>query len=169
MFYSWILRYYVSKDWTAKKLEVLVDVPDSLNLEHLRGSGAQPGEDLQPEVRAHCFAVSSALTALLGNCYGVLSKILPCACMHASSCLCYACLNARLVAYASKGALQVLVISVPHSCRATFQLITPKGIKKREVLPKNTSCGHCRMHRSRPAMRPPRRLHRLRCSQTQRL
>ncbi|EIE18246.1 ubiquitinyl hydrolase [Coccomyxa subellipsoidea C-169] len=42
-------RYYVSKDWTAKKLEVLVDVPDSLNLEHLRGSGAQPGEELQPE------------------------------------------------------------------------------------------------------------------------
>lgn len=60
MFYSWMRRYYVSKDWTAKKLEVLVDVPDSLNLEHLRGSGAQPGEELQPEVRAHCFAVSSA-------------------------------------------------------------------------------------------------------------
>ncbi|BDA47746.1 Ubiquitin carboxyl-terminal hydrolase 5 [Coccomyxa sp. Obi] len=42
-------RYYVGKDWTPKKLEVLVDVPDSLNLEHLRGSGPQPGEELQPE------------------------------------------------------------------------------------------------------------------------
>lgn len=43
-------RYYVSKDWTPKKLEVLVDVPDTLNLEHLRGNGPQPGEELQPEV-----------------------------------------------------------------------------------------------------------------------
>ncbi len=40
----------MSKDWTPKKLEVLVDVPDSLNLEHLRGNGPQPGEQLQPEV-----------------------------------------------------------------------------------------------------------------------
>ena len=40
----------MGKDWTAKKLEVLVDVPDSINLEHLRGSGPQPGEELQPEV-----------------------------------------------------------------------------------------------------------------------
>jgi ubiquitin carboxyl-terminal hydrolase 5/13 len=40
----------VSKDWTPKKLEVLVDVPDNLNLEHLRGSGPQADEELQPEV-----------------------------------------------------------------------------------------------------------------------
>lgn len=42
-------RYYVAKDWTPKKLEVLVDVPDQLDLEHLRGRGPQPGEELQPE------------------------------------------------------------------------------------------------------------------------
>ncbi|KAK9828336.1 hypothetical protein WJX74_009732 [Apatococcus lobatus] len=42
-------RYYVAKDWTPKKLEVLVDVPDQLDLEHLRGHGPQPGEELQPE------------------------------------------------------------------------------------------------------------------------
>ena len=39
----------MAKDWTPKKLEVLVDVPDQLDLEHLRGRGAQPGEELQPE------------------------------------------------------------------------------------------------------------------------
>ncbi len=40
----------MAKDWTAKKLEVLVDVPDTLNLEHLRGTGPQLNEELQPEV-----------------------------------------------------------------------------------------------------------------------
>ena len=43
-------RYYIAKDWTPKKLEVLVDVPDHLSLEHLRGTGLQPGEKAQPEV-----------------------------------------------------------------------------------------------------------------------
>ncbi|KAK9828649.1 hypothetical protein WJX72_001313 [[Myrmecia] bisecta] len=42
-------RYYVAKDWTARKLEVLVDVPDSLDLEPLRAAGPQPHEELQPE------------------------------------------------------------------------------------------------------------------------
>ena len=53
-------RYYVDKDWTAKKLEVLVDVPDALSLEHLRARGPQPGEQLQPEVRRGTFAGSGA-------------------------------------------------------------------------------------------------------------
>lgn len=42
----------MDKDWTAKKLEVLVDVPEALDLEHLRGKGPQPDEQLQPEVCA---------------------------------------------------------------------------------------------------------------------
>eukprot|EP00877_Chromochloris_zofingiensis_P011173 jgi/Chrzof1/6309/Cz18g03010.t1 len=42
-------RYYVAEDWTPKKLEVEVPVPDELNLEQLRGNGPQPGEQLQPE------------------------------------------------------------------------------------------------------------------------
>lgn len=45
-----LVRYYVAKDWTAKKLEVLVDVPDTLDLEHLRGTGPQNHEQLQPQV-----------------------------------------------------------------------------------------------------------------------
>lgn len=33
----------------AKKLEVLVDVPEELDLQWLRGRGPQPDEQLQPE------------------------------------------------------------------------------------------------------------------------
>ena len=44
-----LARYYVAEDWTPKKLEVLVDVPDTLDLERLRGRGPQPSEALQPE------------------------------------------------------------------------------------------------------------------------
>lgn len=34
-------RYYVDTTWTPKKLEVLVDVPDFLDLDGLKGSGPQ--------------------------------------------------------------------------------------------------------------------------------
>ncbi|KAL0051048.1 hypothetical protein WJX82_001112 [Trebouxia sp. C0006] len=42
-------RYFVTEQWVAKKLEVLVDVPEQVDLEWLRGSGPQPHEQLQPE------------------------------------------------------------------------------------------------------------------------
>ena len=42
-------RYYVAEDWTPKKLEVLVDIPDEISLESLRSQGRQLGEELQPE------------------------------------------------------------------------------------------------------------------------
>ncbi|KAA8497219.1 Ubiquitin carboxyl-terminal hydrolase 5 [Porphyridium purpureum] len=43
-------RYYVAEDWTAKKLDVSVEPPRTINLEHLRsGGGVQPGEELLPE------------------------------------------------------------------------------------------------------------------------
>jgi len=42
-------RYYVASDWTPRKLEVLVDVPATIDLAALRGKGPQPGEVLQPE------------------------------------------------------------------------------------------------------------------------
>lgn len=42
-------RYYVASDWTPKKLNVEVQMPDTLDLESLRARGPQPGEQLQPE------------------------------------------------------------------------------------------------------------------------
>lgn len=43
-------RFYLASDWTSKKLEVLVDVPEKLDLEFLRGRGLQPGEEAQPDI-----------------------------------------------------------------------------------------------------------------------
>lgn len=42
-------RYYVGEGWVPKKLDVLVDMPDRLDLEHLRARGPLPGELMQPE------------------------------------------------------------------------------------------------------------------------
>ncbi|CAD7697819.1 unnamed protein product [Ostreobium quekettii] len=42
-------RYYHDEMWNPKKMEVLVDAPDELDLEQLRGHGAQPDERLMPE------------------------------------------------------------------------------------------------------------------------
>mmetsp|Transcript_62 Transcript_62/g.92 ORF Transcript_62/g.92 Transcript_62/m.92 type:complete len:885 (-) Transcript_62:589-3243(-) len=53
-------RYYVGPDWTPKKMEVLVEVPDQLNLEHLRSTGPLPGEELQPQEAAGTGAAAAA-------------------------------------------------------------------------------------------------------------
>eukprot|EP00894_Picocystis_sp_ML_P003603 jgi/Pico_ML_1/54120/g4541.t1 len=42
-------RYYIDQNWTPKKLDVLVEAPQELDLEHLRSTGLQSGEDLLPE------------------------------------------------------------------------------------------------------------------------
>ena len=44
-----LYSYYVAEDWTPKKMEVEVPVPDTLDLESLRGTGPAAGEKLQPE------------------------------------------------------------------------------------------------------------------------
>lgn len=56
-------RYYHGTDWSAKKREVLVDVPDRLSLEALRGRGVQPGEELQPEEDAPAAAGAAPAAA----------------------------------------------------------------------------------------------------------
>jgi hypothetical protein len=38
-------RYYLGPDWTPKKLEVLVDMPDRLSLQNLRAIGQQASEN----------------------------------------------------------------------------------------------------------------------------
>ena len=56
-------RYYVAADWTPRKLEVLVDVPETLDLAALRGSGPQPGEALQPEEKEEKEVAAAAAAA----------------------------------------------------------------------------------------------------------
>ena len=41
-------RYYTGEGWVPKKLDVLVEAPESLSLEHLRATGLQPGSGLCP-------------------------------------------------------------------------------------------------------------------------
>lgn len=42
-------RYYVDEQWRARKMEVLAAMPEVINLEPLRATGAQPAERIQPE------------------------------------------------------------------------------------------------------------------------
>ncbi|KAK7487678.1 hypothetical protein BaRGS_00021097 [Batillaria attramentaria] len=44
-------KFTIGEDWTPKKLDVSVDVPDELDLSQLRGKGKQPGEE---ELPAEC-------------------------------------------------------------------------------------------------------------------
>uniref|UniRef100_A0A8B9J5S3 Ubiquitin carboxyl-terminal hydrolase n=1 Tax=Astyanax mexicanus TaxID=7994 RepID=A0A8B9J5S3_ASTMX len=45
-----IKKFTFGLDWVPKKLDVSIDVPDTLDLSALRGIGQQPGEELLPEV-----------------------------------------------------------------------------------------------------------------------
>ncbi|XP_028836946.1 ubiquitin carboxyl-terminal hydrolase 5 isoform X1 [Denticeps clupeoides] len=45
-----IKKFTFGLDWVPKKLDVSIDVPDTLDLSALRGMGQQPGEELLPEV-----------------------------------------------------------------------------------------------------------------------
>uniref|UniRef100_A0A4W5KAE8 Ubiquitin carboxyl-terminal hydrolase n=1 Tax=Hucho hucho TaxID=62062 RepID=A0A4W5KAE8_9TELE len=44
-----VKKFTFGQDWVPKKLDVSIDVPDTLDLTALRGTGQQPGEDLLPE------------------------------------------------------------------------------------------------------------------------
>ena len=44
-----VRRYYVASDWTPKKLDALVPMPETIDLEALRGAGLRPGETALPE------------------------------------------------------------------------------------------------------------------------
>ncbi|KAJ8268363.1 hypothetical protein COCON_G00135350 [Conger conger] len=45
-----IKKFTFGLDWVPKKLDVSIDVPETLDLSSLRGTGLQPGEEVLPEV-----------------------------------------------------------------------------------------------------------------------
>ncbi|KAL0984715.1 hypothetical protein UPYG_G00145770 [Umbra pygmaea] len=45
-----VKKFTFGQDWVPKKLDVSIDVPDTLDLSGLRGAGQQPGEELLPEL-----------------------------------------------------------------------------------------------------------------------
>ena len=42
-------KFTVKEDWTCVKLDVAIEMPDELDLNHLRGHGLQPNEQVLPE------------------------------------------------------------------------------------------------------------------------
>ena len=42
-------RYVLGEDWRPKKLDAMITLPETLDLESLRSKGHQPGEELLPE------------------------------------------------------------------------------------------------------------------------
>ncbi|KAM7250829.1 hypothetical protein ACFE04_022712 [Oxalis oulophora] len=45
-------KFLMEAGWVPKKLDVYVDVPDIIDISHMRSKGLQPGEDLLPEAGA---------------------------------------------------------------------------------------------------------------------
>ncbi|KAF6209165.1 hypothetical protein GE061_014910 [Apolygus lucorum] len=45
-------KFMLREDWTQMKLDVSVDMPETLDLSSLKGTGLQPGEELLPELTA---------------------------------------------------------------------------------------------------------------------
>ncbi|KAK7864561.1 hypothetical protein R5R35_007330 [Gryllus longicercus] len=59
-------KFTLREDWVPIKLDVAVEMPDTLNLDALRGSGLQPGEESLPELtEAPAPEFNQALLAML--------------------------------------------------------------------------------------------------------
>uniref|UniRef100_A0A8C4E3K6 Ubiquitin carboxyl-terminal hydrolase n=1 Tax=Dicentrarchus labrax TaxID=13489 RepID=A0A8C4E3K6_DICLA len=56
-----IKKFTFGLDWVPKKLDVSIDVPDTLDLSALLATGQQPGEELLPEVAPLSFLLSPVL------------------------------------------------------------------------------------------------------------
>ncbi|MCI09762.1 ubiquitin carboxyl-terminal hydrolase 14-like, partial [Trifolium medium] len=42
-------KFVMEEGWVPKKLDVYVDVPDIIDISHMRSKGHQPGEELLPD------------------------------------------------------------------------------------------------------------------------
>lgn len=76
------MRKFVMEDgWVPKKLDVYIDVPDTIDISHMRSKGLQPGEELLPESAGDDEA---EMTRLVAN-ENIVSQLL---CMGFSQNLC---------------------------------------------------------------------------------
>ncbi|XP_021716651.1 ubiquitin carboxyl-terminal hydrolase 14-like isoform X1 [Chenopodium quinoa] len=58
------MRKFVMEDgWVPKKLDVYIDVPDIIDISHMRSNGLRPGEELLPESAGDAEAESTRLVA----------------------------------------------------------------------------------------------------------
>nr|GMD61382.1 Ubiquitin carboxyl-terminal hydrolase 14 [Ipomoea batatas] len=42
-------KFVMEEGWVPKKLDVYIDVPDTIDISDMRSRGLQPGEELLPE------------------------------------------------------------------------------------------------------------------------
>lgn len=47
-------KFTLREDWVPIKLDVAVEMPEILDISHLRGNGPQDGENLLPETSGMC-------------------------------------------------------------------------------------------------------------------
>ena len=98
----------MTEQWVAKKLEVLVDVPEQVDLEWLRGCGPQPHDQLQPEEPA-----ASSQAGALGTLAAAAGAPLPVDPCH--PCLFLFCIFLDSIVHAPYTCLKaVLLLFVPH-------------------------------------------------------
>lgn len=56
-------KFVMEEGWVPKKLDVYIDVPDVIDISHMRSKGLQPGEELLPEEVAGSETVESSPSA----------------------------------------------------------------------------------------------------------
>ncbi|KAI3988164.1 hypothetical protein MKX01_011953 [Papaver californicum] len=56
-------KFVMEEGWVPKKLDVYIDVPDVIDISHMRSKGLQPGEELLPEEVAGSVTVESSPSA----------------------------------------------------------------------------------------------------------
>ncbi|KAK9269672.1 hypothetical protein L1049_001450 [Liquidambar formosana] len=56
-------KFVMESGWVPKKLDVYIDVPDIIDISHMRSKGLQPGEELLPEAVAEDEVVSNKVLA----------------------------------------------------------------------------------------------------------
>lgn len=62
-------KFTLREDWVPIKLDVSVDMPEELDISHLRGNGVQEGEILLPEISGLC--VTNSFVHILLSCISI--------------------------------------------------------------------------------------------------
>jgi len=52
-------KFTLREDWVPIKLDVSVEMPEELDISHLRGNGPQEGESILPDISGMLFYIQS--------------------------------------------------------------------------------------------------------------
>jgi len=62
-------KFTLRQDWTPIKLDVSVEMPEDMDIEYLRGHGAQEGENLMVETIGVKLIINTLLACYMFCCY----------------------------------------------------------------------------------------------------